>query len=395
MGCKLSPFFLLSLLLIVSLIPLVYASIFSDGFESGDFGAWSTSGTCNIIETPVHHGTYSANVTGFFYKSGLTSTADAFGRCYVYLQELPPEGVNYVISKMYDSSWGSDYVGVIVTNDSGVMKFGLDLASGNYYNNTEVFVDTWYGIEYERDVTLGDARLWVDGVLWLEDTSETMGGDTVTIMGTSGDSDTWAVISDCYVFDSSYIGVEEEGQDLTFSLFENFKVWDSLATSKEQAFTFFQPFNLWSSMSHSVETAYQDLYFTLFENVNVWSSLATTKEQAFSFFENFNTWESQAFNKEIGFKLYELFNLWSYLATSKEQGFTFFQPFKLWSSLTMASEGVALDLYFTLFENVNPFASLVTVLEEELTLDDVYGLAALGFIMAIVAMCLAVAFKKK
>jgi len=54
-----------------------------------------------------------------------------------------------------------------------------------------------------------------------------------------------------------------------------------------------------------------------------------------------------------------------------------------------------LDIYFTFFESVNPFASLATSIIEELSLNDVYGLAALGFILAIVAICLAVAFKKK
>ena len=119
------------------------------------------------------------------------------------------------------------------------------------------------------------------------------------------------------------------------------------------------------------------------------------QDLSFSLFENFNTWESMASSKELAFKLYEPFNLWSYLATSKEQSFTFFENFNVWSIITMASEGVALDLYFTFFEGFNAWASIGAVVAEEITLEDVYGLAALGFIMAIVAICLAVAFKKK
>lgn len=150
--------------------------------------------------------------------------------------------------------------------------------------------------------------------------------------------------------------------------------------------------------SHSIYATYttgQDLTFSLFENFNAWDSTSKTMEISNTLFQAFNTWESMAFNKEVGFKLYEPFNLWSYLASNKEQSFTFYENFDLWSSITMASEGVALDLYFTFFEAFNPYASLATVLEEELTLDDVYGLAALAFIMAIVGICLAVAFKKK
>jgi len=58
-------------------------------------------------------------------------------------------------------------------------------------------------------------------------------------------------------------------------------------------------------------------------------------------------------------------------------------------------EGVALDLHFTLFEAFHPFASMGAVVAEELTLEDVYGLAALGFLMAIIAICFSVALMKR
>lgn len=151
----------------------------------------------------------------------------------------------------------------------------------------------------------------------------------------------------------------------------------------------------WSIYANYTTAEGQDLSFSLFENFNIWDSSSKTIETSNTFSQNFNTWESQAFNKEVGFKLYEPFNLWSYLTTNKEQSFTFFENFNLWESLTMASEGVALDLYFTFFEGFNAWASIGAVVAEEITLEDVYGLAALGFIMAIVAICLAVAFKKK
>lgn len=120
------------------------------------------------------------------------------------------------------------------------------------------------------------------------------------------------------------------------------------------------------------------------------------QDLTFSLFENFNTWESMVFNKEVGIpSLFEGFNVWESLASNKEQSFTFFENFNVWSSLIAVTEVVALDLYFTLFEGFNPIALLGTDITTAITLEGVYGLAALAFILAIVGICLAIAFKKK
>ncbi|MEM2995645.1 MAG: hypothetical protein QXI91_06520, partial [Candidatus Bathyarchaeia archaeon] len=53
--------FLIVLLFLNSLTTPAYATIFSDGFESGDFSAWTgTVGSPTIVSSPTHHGAYAA-----------------------------------------------------------------------------------------------------------------------------------------------------------------------------------------------------------------------------------------------------------------------------------------------------------------------------------------------
>ena len=300
-----------------------------------------------------------------------------------------------IITKMYDSGWGSDYVGVIVTNDSGVIKFGLDLASGNYYNDTEVFINTWYCIEYERDVTLGDARLWVDGVLWLEDTSETMAGDTVTFMGTSGDVVTWAVISDCYVFDSSYIGVEAEGgQDLTFNLFQNFLMYGSFTRSLVLSRSMFDNVQLHSSSSMGIERG-----FSLYENLLLYGSASRGLEIGRSLFENIVIYGSSLPVFELGvldlvFTLFGNVGVIGSSSIGRELGFSLYENVKLWSSITSTFQGIAQDLTFTLFETVQVWAGIATVLAQPYVLNDALLLAGFAMIIAFVAIALVFVVKR-
>lgn len=361
MGCKLSPFFLLSLLLIVSFIPLVYASIFSDGFESGDFSAWTgTNGAPTVQDVIKHCGTYAmyTNDSGEYAYKTFAAEAVLYSRIYVYFDSLTAQVTYDGFLETRSATGLIARLAVAGTNQHLQLQYYIDAGVQTDASATTVSLDTWHCIELygKIDASAGEYKVYLDDVEVADLThlglaNDNRGSINQVRVGTSGAFRTAQdYYFDCIVVDTSYIGVEAEGQDLTFPLFENFNVWDSTTKTIETSHTLSQ---------------------------------------------SFNSWESMAFNKEIGFKLYEPFNLWSYLASSKEQSFTFFQPFNLWSSLTMASEGVALDLYFTLFEAFNPIASLGTVLEEELTLNDVYGLAALAFILAIVGICLAVAFKKK
>lgn len=139
----------------------------------------------------------------------------------------------------------------------------------------------------------------------------------------------------------------------------------------------------------------QDLTFPLFENFNVLSSVSKGVELHNPLFQNFNTWSSLTTNREAGYSMFEPFTLWSSRATSKEQSFNLFEPFNLWSSLTHATEGVAHDLTFTLFEVVSPIPYLSMVYGEATTLSDVESLAGLALILAVVAIALIIAYSKK
>ncbi|MFN3329236.1 MAG: hypothetical protein ACK40U_10400, partial [Fervidobacterium pennivorans] len=57
-------FFLIISLILPFVNPVFATEIFSDGFESGDFSAWTgtaqSSGTVTVVTENPHHGTYSA-----------------------------------------------------------------------------------------------------------------------------------------------------------------------------------------------------------------------------------------------------------------------------------------------------------------------------------------------
>ena len=68
------------LMLILNVLCVCYVSfslekgeIFSDGFESGNFSAWTgTNGSPSIVKSPVHHGSYAAQANAayeYWYKT--------------------------------------------------------------------------------------------------------------------------------------------------------------------------------------------------------------------------------------------------------------------------------------------------------------------------------------
>ncbi len=337
MGCKLSPVFLV--FLIVSLV-------FS-GYQIREVKAPSTFGETD--ESGASSTLYGAN--GRIYGSKFTGGAGEATKISVYTRtSTNPQDMKCAIHKVSDKSLVAETSLTSITTTPG-----------------------WFDFTFAVNPTLEAVDYWLS--MWLNDEhyyyffADVGKGGYQTIAYDGYPNPLVPIALDKRV--CIYCTYTPSGQDLSFSLFENFNVWASTTKAIETSNTFYQNFNVWDSLSFNKEVGIPPL------------------------FEDFNVYSSIAFNKEIGFKLYEPFNLWSYLATNKEQAFTFYEAFNLWSSITMASEGVALDLYFTLFEGFNAWPSLGAVVAEEITLDDVYGLAALAFIMAIVGICLAVAFKKK
>lgn len=124
-------------------LTLYFTVIFSDGFESNDFSAWtgvysSARATGTVINTQHHHGLYSAefaNVENFGYyqpykRFGSTYTT-LYMRDYIRLPTLPASGVHIEIEPtLCDSGFGKNMCTLQLWNNGGTMTWEL-----SYYTN--------------------------------------------------------------------------------------------------------------------------------------------------------------------------------------------------------------------------------------------------------------------
>ena len=195
-----------------------FTTIFSDGFESGDFSAWTgTNGSPSVVGSPVHHGSYSAYLDANYEKifKDFGAIDDVYARCYVFFETLPV------------GEYQSDHILCLSRNSGGasagasckIYNNGTDVRWQLYYLNSgfsyTTLTDTtgnpvatgqWYCVElWHKKSTLYGAKLWIDGVLRLTATNTTCTHD-ITSIGTLAKYHKFYV--DCYVVADAYVGPE-------------------------------------------------------------------------------------------------------------------------------------------------------------------------------------------
>lgn len=210
------------------------APIFSDGFESGDFSAWSGTSTepggiVEVVSSPVYQGNYSAHLsngavdtTPYVWKN-FASMNTAYARVYVNFYNLSfgynPSRQTRAIFFVFGMSEYLAYASeVSVYNDNGNYVWALRVMDDNgtqYFvtSSQTVSTNTWYCVEVKRvaDSSLGETRLYIDGT----ETLNVTGLDNA-VTGQSDyfllDGETYGQVSltnnyfDCAVIDTSYIG---------------------------------------------------------------------------------------------------------------------------------------------------------------------------------------------
>lgn len=197
--------------------------IFSDGFESGDFSAWTnTVGSPAIVETPVHHGSYamSCDAAGDRVQKSIDATNTCYWRMYVYFSSLPTSGKEAIIGFLYKNGVGIMQT-LAILNDGGTYKWKLhtEVSAGDYDVISTSPVPTtgvWYSVEckYVRN-SANSPELWIDGV-----SRGTLSGTPVdqaidyVMVGTYTNQDPITVIYDCVVVADAYIGPETSGMQL-------------------------------------------------------------------------------------------------------------------------------------------------------------------------------------
>ena len=185
-----------------------FTILFSDGFESGDFSAWSSiTGTPVISTSTPHHGSYcmSCKVNG----EGVNKIINAIDNVYIQVHfkfEAAPE-VNALtrIINTWDATWGT-FVSV-GANTWGADQWVLSTPSGDYYFPA-TFDTNWHCMELRRTTGAGTGidTVYLDGEQKITVTTETQGDCVNTFVG--GGTATAEIKIDCVVYSDAYIGLE-------------------------------------------------------------------------------------------------------------------------------------------------------------------------------------------
>lgn len=207
-------------------------AIFEDGFESGDFTAWSnTVNNPSIVGSPVHHGSYAMRVNlttagtsreAYRDEAGIS---DHWGRIYIQFNATPAAG--QIIEFLTIRNTGdSRNLGIVrLRNDGGTLKWTLvRRANGSWAESysaqqTNPSVNTWYALELlvncssADNVNDGGYMVWVDGSELTDirqvniDTDSTTSNRFRVYTYTSANLQINGTI-DCCVFDDAYIGLD-------------------------------------------------------------------------------------------------------------------------------------------------------------------------------------------
>ncbi len=194
--------------------------IISSGWETGeitDGGIWVKVGSPTVVTSPVHHGTYAMQCTAvryFVYK--MINQATFFMRVYIRFTSFPSLNTRANEVTVYNGSYDNNVI-LYIYGSASAPNFFLDVPSGDYDSGVSASLNTWYCLEIERKVGAGNgiANLWIDGVLKVEKTTETITGNAAEIdVGISSYTGAHTCVVDCAVGADAYIGPEavEGGQ---------------------------------------------------------------------------------------------------------------------------------------------------------------------------------------
>jgi flagellin-like protein len=142
-------------------------AIFNNGFESGDFNAWTgTTGSPTVTNAQYHHGSYSCLIDADgegVYKNFASSYSTAYGRLYFRCSAA----AEYQLFGLKAS--GTPGLGIGFFEISADGKWQLAYRNGgNWYYNTATTgpsANTWYCVELKVVVGsgTGEERVYIDG----------------------------------------------------------------------------------------------------------------------------------------------------------------------------------------------------------------------------------------
>jgi len=240
---------------------LIDPYVFEDGFESGNFSAWtgnSVSGFTQAVSTDyAHHGTRSLKAVGGngaseyheLYKT-ITAATAYYIRGYIYFETLPTNNVTAWVGPTFLNSADLNIAGAGIRKQATDYNWcainGAPASNVAYHANiSTINPDTWYCLEIYSEVhaTAGVLKLWVDGNLVVNQSGLITNGLGNIARGSALSYTEWGawnptditLYHDCYVIDSSYIGPESAGET-TLNKFGSIAL--AYAVNKVKAFEF-------------------------------------------------------------------------------------------------------------------------------------------------------------
>ena len=158
--------------------------LFEDGFESGDFSAWSgistSSGeTATVVDTLPHLGAYSAmfasdgggGFEGAYSYVDVSSSSELYGRGYFRVSQSGIAENNDRFYFMRFRAGGVDVAYAGWRQTGGVTRWGLIIRDGTSwvtaFSGSAPSLDQWYCVElhWVEDSSSGFGELYVDGEL--------------------------------------------------------------------------------------------------------------------------------------------------------------------------------------------------------------------------------------
>jgi hypothetical protein len=201
--------------------------LFQDGFESGGFNSWTTTGgggtyTQTVEVANSHHGarnakfTAGANSEGWAQKA-IPASPVIYLQQYIKLGALPSSGNRLYLGTIQNTD-SNNNVDVYIENGGGQYYWGVYTSiNGAIYHDREsapsnLGAGVYYCVETCRDAANSRSRLWVDGALKVDVSRPHVGYANGVYSGISWTTSPATVYVDCVKVSTSYIQPETPTQ---------------------------------------------------------------------------------------------------------------------------------------------------------------------------------------
>jgi hypothetical protein len=393
----------LTVLLVSTLIhPTFATTIFSDGFESGNFNAWTdteqSSGTIVVSSAYAHHGSYSAKASttasnGYAScNKDITSQTTIYMRAYVYISAGTFASgvlVSFLLLRDVPDSISPCYVGVANANRQLWLRYRHSATNYDVYSSTTLSTNTWYCIElkYVKSSTNGEYRVWLNGneVTDLTQTGKNTDADITRVrIGPRYTSviNNFVGYFDCVVVADTYIGPEAAGQEYSFTLTETLKPTSTLNIQQEHTYTFTRTVTQTSILEYGAEARQ-----TLTQIVTSSGTTYYWMELSYPLTETAKPTATHGYGLEGTFTLTQTVTPTETRIILQEQLYTFTQTTTSQTMLTYAAE--LAEVFITNIETITPHEIITYWMESPIDWSMVaIGLAMVAFIIAAAAIAL-------